>query len=199
MQDIQVLGSGATFLEVSKTALENFTITFPESLTDQHQIATILKAQLAEVETTRKALETKIHDIEILASRLLDRAFLNPEWRITRLLDVALINPKRTKIQRDDDTQTSFVPMENVDDVNGIVKHVLSRPYAAVKKGYTYFEENDVIFAKITPCMQNGKHAIVSNLIDGIGFGSTEFHVIRCSEKIIPEWVHFFSASPRNS
>jgi type I restriction enzyme S subunit len=47
--------------------------------------------------------------------------------------------------------------------------------------------------------MQNGKHAIVSNLIDGIGFGSTEFHVIRCSEKIIPEWVHFFSASPRNS
>lgn len=82
--------------------------------------------------------------------------------------------------------------MENVDGVNGIVIEALNRPYAEVKKGYTYFEENDVIFAKITPCMQNGKNAIVTGLIDGIGFGSTEFHVIRCSEEVIPEWIHLF-------
>jgi len=82
--------------------------------------------------------------------------------------------------------------MENVDGINGAVDRLDIRPYSEVKRGYTYFENNDVIFSKITPCMQNGKHAVVSGLADGIGFGSTEFHVVRCSEEIIPEWVHFF-------
>lgn len=113
-------------------------------------------------------------------------------WPIKKLSTVAQINPSRTKNIREDHTKTSFIPMENVDGVNGIVIGALNRPYAEVKKGYTYFEENDVIFAKITPCMQNGKNAIVTGLIDGIGFGSTEFHVIRCSEEVIPEWVHLF-------
>ena len=76
--------------------------------------------------------------------------------------------------------------------MNGIVIVALNRPYAEIKKGYTYFGENDVIFAKITPCMQNGKNAIVTGLIGGIGFGSTEFHVLRCSDEVIPEWVHLF-------
>ncbi|MDI1291160.1 MAG: restriction endonuclease subunit S [Methylobacter sp.] len=113
-------------------------------------------------------------------------------WPIKRLSTVAQINPSRNKIIREDNTKTSFVPMEGVDGINGIVIGALNRPYAEIKKGYTYFEENDVIFAKITPCMQNGKHAIATDLIDGIGFGSTEFHVIRCSEDIIPEWVHYY-------
>lgn len=113
-------------------------------------------------------------------------------WPINKLSTVAQINPSRTKTIREDNTETSFIPMEGVDGINGIVIGILNRPYAEVKKGYTYFEENDVIFAKITPCMQNGKHAIVRGLLDGIGFGSTEFHIIRCSNEIIPEWVHFY-------
>ena len=86
---------------------------------------------------------------------------------------------------------TSFVPMENVDEVMGAVATVSCEPFSKVKKGYTYFEDGDVIFAKITPCMQNGKHAVLSGLIDGFGFGSTEFHVIRPGEEITSEWIHF--------
>lgn len=113
-------------------------------------------------------------------------------WSMKSLSSVAQINPIRNRVIRDDNAETSFIPMEGVDGINGIVIGTLSRPYAEIKKGYTYFEENDVIFAKIAPCMQNGKHAIVTDLIGGIGFGSTEFHVIRCTKDIIPEWVHYY-------
>jgi type I restriction enzyme S subunit len=87
---------------------------------------------------------------------------------------------------------TSFVPMEAVSDVHGEVERYESKTFAKLKKGYTYFEDGDVIFAKITPCMQNGKHAIVQGLTDGFGFGSTEFHVIRPLDGVMPEWIHYF-------
>ena len=56
--------------------------------------------------------------------------------------------------------------------------------------GYTQFLENDLIWAKITPCMQNGKSAVVSNLVNGIGFGSTEFHVFRAKPDIDIRYIH---------
>ncbi|MDA8404040.1 MAG: restriction endonuclease subunit S [Desulfobacteraceae bacterium] len=112
--------------------------------------------------------------------------------QIKKLSQVALINPRRPSIERSDDELTSFVPMENVDDVQGEILRLNSEPYSKVKKGYTYFENGDVIFAKITPCMQNGKHAVLTGLKDGFGFGSTEFHVIRTSDEVIPEWIHFY-------
>lgn len=113
-------------------------------------------------------------------------------WPMQKLSEVALVNPRRPAIVRNNEVLTSFVPMENVDEVLGAVSRLNSKPYSTVKKGYTYFEDSDVIFAKITPCMQNGKHAVLSGLIDGFGFGSTEFHVIRATEYVIPEWIHFY-------
>jgi restriction endonuclease S subunit len=61
-----------------------------------------------------------------------------------------------------------------------------------VKKGYTYFRENDVIFAKITPCMENGKSALGFQLQNRIGFGSTEFHVLRARNFVLPKWIFYF-------
>lgn len=112
--------------------------------------------------------------------------------RMVKLVDVAEINPRRPALNFADNSVVSFVPMESVDDVTGSVTRPFERKFSQVKKGYTVFSEHDVIFAKITPCMQNGKHAIVRNLLNRVGFGSTEFHVIRASESITPEWIHFF-------
>lgn len=86
--------------------------------------------------------------------------------------------------------------MVAVDEKTGTINNSEVVPYSKVAKGYTYFEENDVLFAKITPCMQNGKHVIARNLIDGIGFGTTEFHVLRSNSEILPEWIHFFIRQP---
>lgn len=117
-------------------------------------------------------------------------------WQWVKLGDVCELNPRRPFLVRDENSRTTFVQMSSVDEVQGIIQTVEQRPYSEVKKGYTYFGEGDVLFAKITPCMQNGKHAIARNLIDGIGFGSTEFHVIRPGPKIIAEWVYLFIRQP---
>ena len=77
------------------------------------------------------------------------------------------------------------------------IQRMIERPFAEVRKGYTFVDEGDVLFARITPCMQNGKHAIARGLLDGIAFASTEFHVLRPrSEAVIAEWVHSFLLMP---
>ena len=119
------------------------------------------------------------------------------EWRWPQLKEIAGINPRRPRgLKRPEEAPTTFVPMPSVDETSGTVANPLEKPFGEVKSGYTYFEENDVLFAKITPCMQNGKHVIARNLIDGIGFGTTEFHVIRPRDEVIPEWIHLYIRQP---
>jgi type I restriction enzyme S subunit len=109
-----------------------------------------------------------------------------------RLGDVAEINPRRPQIDLIDSDLVTFVPMEAVDEATGEITTARTRPFGEVKKGYTAFADGDVIFAKVTPCMQNGKHAIAHGLFNGLGFGSTEFHVIRPGPQISSEWIHYF-------
>jgi len=114
-------------------------------------------------------------------------------WRLVRLGDLCDVNPSRhVGFQRAHDTLTTFVPMSAVDEHRGVILNAEIRPFSEVAKGYTFFNEGDVLFAKITPCMQNGKHAIARGLLDGIGFGSTEFHVIRPRAGVVAEWIHRF-------
>jgi type I restriction enzyme, S subunit len=112
------------------------------------------------------------------------------DWKV--LPEVCELNPKRPRLQRADDVPTAFVPMQAVDDIEGKITGMETRRYEEVKRGYTYFEEKDVLMAKITPSMENGKAAIAQNLIDGIGFGTTEFHVFRPKEGILPAWIFYF-------
>ena len=116
-------------------------------------------------------------------------------WATVSLADVATLNPTRPRelLKLDDSHQVTFVPMTAVNQYKGEIESAQIRPFGKVKKGFTYFAERDVIFAKITPCMQNGKSAIASGLVNGLGFGSTEFHVIRPNtDRILPEWIWYF-------
>jgi len=117
-------------------------------------------------------------------------------WRWVTLGEVCEINPRRSaSLAGKDNAPTTFVPMAAVDEQSGTMNPEI-RPLSEVRKGYTYFEEDDVLFAKITPCMQNGKHAIAQDLIDGFGFGTTEFHVIRPSDFITSKWIHLYIRQP---
>ena len=118
-------------------------------------------------------------------------------WRTVKLGEVCELNPRRPKLDRATSTPTTFVQMSAVAENGGGIVRPETRPFGQVAKGYTFFAEGDVIFAKITPCMQNGKHAIASNLLDGIGFGSTEFHVFRPGGEIISEWILNFLLQPK--
>lgn len=99
------------------------------------------------------------------------------------LKDCVFINPASPFYKHTPDTEISFIPMENVSDVYGEAD-ISDTIRIEKSKGYTRFQENDLLWAKITPCMQNGKSAVVSGLKHGLGCGSTEFHVFRAKSDI---------------
>ncbi len=115
-------------------------------------------------------------------------------WEIKRLKYVANINPQRAN-GISDETKVVFIAMESM-NADGTYDNSIVRSYLEVKSGFTYFAEEDVIFAKITPCFENGKGALLHNLGMPIGFGSTEFHVLRAvKNKTIPEYLYFLAIS----
>lgn len=116
------------------------------------------------------------------------------KWKWVRLQDVADINP-RVK-PNDENVVVSFIPMASVSaGYDGKITIGDERVWSSVKNGYTKFSNGDVILAKITPCFQNRKSAIANNLKNGIGCGSSEFHVIRASADVDPEYVLMFLKS----
>ena len=110
-------------------------------------------------------------------------------WEVKRLQFLAKLNPSKSELT-DRTKMVSFLAMENVSE-NGELTLDVEKSTDEVISGYTYFAENDVIVAKITPCFENGKAAICKNLKNGIGFGSTEFHVLRPTYKTISEFLFY--------
>ncbi|MGB3182221.1 MAG: restriction endonuclease subunit S [Cyclobacteriaceae bacterium] len=114
-------------------------------------------------------------------------------WEVKKLKHVNKVNPSVTI----DDliTEVSFVPMESVGEGGGIDTSTI-RPLKDVQKGFTAFQDNDIVVAKITPCYENYKGAIVSGLKNGVGFGTTELHVLRPSKTINKEFIFYVTLSP---
>ena len=110
-------------------------------------------------------------------------------YPMERFGDCVLINPSTSFYGYESDTSITFVPMETVSAEYGEADLSLDKTVAGAK-GYTRFRDNDLIWAKITPCMENGKSAVVNNLREGIGCGSTEFHVFRALGGINIHYIH---------
>lgn len=111
-------------------------------------------------------------------------------WKRVPLSSVAGVNPGRT-VAVEVGSRVSFVPMEAVSERSGAIETREEALIEEVSKGYTVFEEGDLIWAKITPCMQNGKSAVARDLKNGLGYGSTEFHVIRPfdANAVLPDYL----------
>ena len=105
-------------------------------------------------------------------------------WVWTRLGEICEINPNKIKIEIDENELVDFIPMKNISEDSPEIIEKNFEKFKDLQKGYTQFIENDILFAKITPCMENGKTAIITDLKEKIGYGSTEFHILR-STKII--------------
>lgn len=112
------------------------------------------------------------------------------KWKYTTIGKECILNPKKTELQNiNENFKVSFVAMPSVSE-NGNIDTSIIKEYCDVKKGFTYFAENDILFAKITPCMENGKGAVAVGLKNKVGFGSTEFHVLRPKENINSVWLY---------
>ena len=110
--------------------------------------------------------------------------------------DVCTINPLKAEIKdRDNNLDVTFLPMADVIENQPMVNPIQIRKLGEVYTSYTFFRDNDVLLARVTPCFENGKAAIVKGLRNGIGFGSSEFTVLRASEKVTPYWLYLMITS----
>ncbi len=122
--------------------------------------------------------------------------FYNKGFEVVELGNVCEINPKKAEIENvSEETSVSFVPMAIVQEHNISFKPEETKKISEVYTGYTYFKDGDVLLAKVTPCFENGKSGIARKLKNGIGFGSSEYHVLRNSNKLLPELIYFFISS----
>lgn len=114
---------------------------------------------------------------------------LNSNIEYIKLSQIATINPSKTEIQKyDENLEVTFLSMQNLG--NGFVNERDKGAIKYFKGSYTYFAENDILIAKITPCMEHGKCAIATNLTNKIGFGSTEFNVFRVKDsRFLQEFI----------
>ncbi|MBW1376915.1 restriction endonuclease, partial [Campylobacter jejuni] len=132
---------------------------------------------------------------------ILDTLPISPKdgWKRISLKNEQYIelNPSKKEISKlDENMLVSFIEMASVSD-KGYIQSKIDRSLNEVRKGYTYFIENDILIAKITPCMENGKCAIAKNLTNNIGFGSTEFHIFRAKTGLDSSFL-FYNLNQQN-
>lgn len=180
---------GMNSKRISKEMLYDYEFDLPP-IAEQKVLADKLWAAYRLKESYKKLLAATE---EMVKSQFIEM-FGNPlssvqKYPLKRLGDCCELNPRRPSMDIEDTDNVSFVPMPSVSE-NGYLQDVADVEYGKVKKGFTYFENGDVLFAKITPCMENGKGAIAEGLTNNIGMGSTEFHVLRLIEGVSsPYWL----------
>ena len=189
---IALSSKGSNINNIKTENIEELNINIP-SIEEQNTAVSLLNALISAIDNKKQELFSLD---ELVKSRFIEM-FGEPlsESYTTPLSQACIFNPKKSeKKDWTDETLISFIPMPLVSE-HGEINTETLKTYKEVKTGFTYFRENDVLFAKITPCMENGKGAIAQNLKNGIGFGSTEFHVLRPIEGVSnPYWIYYLTA-----
>ena len=152
----------------------------------------------AEKDGNKKPKKPTITEVKDMIVPVDEQPYKLPDsWVWVRLGDIVEINPNKIKINIDENELVDFIPMKNVSENSPEIIENNFEKFKNLQKGYSQFIENDILFAKITPCMENGKIAIVSNLKEKIGYGSTEFHVLRSTKIISNKLLYNFLKQQR--
>jgi type I restriction enzyme S subunit len=213
-RQILLTADGSAQENISNSQIENIIISIPP-LTEQTAIASFLDRKTTEIDqlVTRKEklialyAEEKTAIINHTVTKGLDPQVntkpsgvewlgdIPENWEVKRLKYVAKVNPtKDSCLNRNSEELVVFLPMEKVQET-GNIDCELKKPVAELWNGFTFFRRNDVILAKITPCFENGKGALLNTLETEVGFGSTEYHVLRSGESITSVFLYFVTKS----
>lgn len=169
--------TGAAQPQITRSNLKDLEIPLP-AMEEQRKIAQRLDAVSDLLAKQKQLLSEQDNLIQSTFYDMFGTPEINEKGFPThKISEICELNPKKPK-EIDDNTECSFVPMSAVSE-DGELNLTQIKLYEDVKKGFTYFAEEDVLFAKITPCMENGKGTIAKGLKNKLGFGSTEFHVLR--------------------
>jgi type I restriction enzyme M protein len=164
---------------VPKDVIANFQIPLPP-LSIQEEI-------VAEIEGYQKIID----GAKAVVANYKPKIDIDPDWEMVELGEVCEVNPKKSEIKDlDESIEVSFVPMADLNENQIDFTPNQIKSLSEVYKGYTYFKEDDVLLAKVTPCFENGKAGIAKGLKNGIGFGSSEYFVVRPNEKILSTWIY---------
>lgn len=204
MVDYKDYVKGTTRLKLTQGSMQLMPFPLPP-FSEQQRIVERIEELFAKLDEAKERLQEVADSFAVRKAAILHKAFtgeLTKQWRRENgvsdeswedklLGDVCTVNPKKIDAKNlDDNLEVSFVPMAAVSDVLGeIVNHEVKN-LQDVRTGFTNFSKGDVIFAKITPCMENGKSAIVGPLVNDIGYGSTEFYVLRCKEELNNKYLY---------
>jgi type I restriction enzyme S subunit len=203
-KQISELSSGIAQPGVNATKLQS--LCFPLApLPEQQRIVDRIEGLFAKLDEAKQKAQDALDSFETRKAAILHKAFtgeLTARWRKehgvgmeswdkTILKNVCKVNPKKTDTNGlPDDLEVSFFPMASLSEIYGEITEPQTRLLKDVKNGFTNFSEGDIVFAKITPCMENGKSAIIGKLVNGIGYGTTEFYVLRCSENLYNRYLY---------
>ncbi|WP_312921595.1 restriction endonuclease subunit S [Empedobacter brevis] len=180
---------------ISNSSLKSIELSFPELLSEQQQIVEKLDQAFEMIDQAKANIEQNIINTKELFQSKLNEAFSHKGegWESDLLGNLVSIRPpkKEVKDKCEDSDNVTFLPMEDlgIDQKYVVPKKV--RTLAEVYKGYTYFSEGDLLVAKITPCFENGKMGIAKDLCNSIGFGSSEYIVLRSKKDVMSEIVYY--------
>ncbi|MFS3157654.1 restriction endonuclease subunit S [Klebsiella pneumoniae] len=210
---MKLLGSGVR-QTISFNHIANSLLVFPP-LEEQSLIAAFLDKKTALID---EAISIKEKQINLLKERkqiIIQQAVtqgLDPNvpmkdsgvdwigdipehWEVVPLKRLAVLSPSVKVSNRKSKELVTFLAMEKV-STDGFIDQDTLMPICDVSQGFTVFNRGDVIVAKITPCFENGKSAWLNNLQTEFGYGSTEFHVLRCGQRIIGSFLYLIVSSP---
>lgn len=152
------------------------------------------RAIVAEIESYQRIIDAA----RIIIDNYRPQITIDPNWQMVELGKVCDINPKKSEIKNmPESMDVAFVPMSDINENNISFSHKETKKLSEVYSGYTYFKNGDVLLSKVTPCFENGKAGLASNLTNGIGFGSSEFYVLRAKESVLPQWVYICIKEPK--
>ena len=178
VQEFKRTSQGSTIQGVTKKQLSEMQIPLPP-LEVQHEI-------VAEIESYQHVMD----GAGAVVDNWRPRVDVDSEWPMSKLSAVCTVNPPKSEVAHMDGTvEVSFVPMTDIGENTMYFEVQNTKQLQDVGNSYTYFKDDDVLVARVTPCFENGKAGIAKQLHSGIGFGSSEFYVLRAHESTTPEWI----------
>lgn len=180
---------GAQMPRASWNFVGNLSTTLP-SIEEQENIANHLDEKTALIDSI---IEKKQRLIELLQEKrtsAINTLIVSARGEKGKLKNYIQQNPSKEGVSTTDaEDMVSFVPMEAISELGEL--QLQERMYKNVSSGFTYFRDGDVVLAKITPCYENGKSGVMKGLMNGFGFGTTEFMVLRPSDKILADYLYY--------
>ncbi len=207
--DVTPVVSGSAQPKLTAEELGNLEIVYPPTVLEKKQIAAFLDHETAKIDTL---IEKQQQLIKLLKEKRqggishavtkglnLDAPMRDsgvewlgevPEhWGLTQIKRIAELTPKKSEVEKEKQKQCNFVPMEKLKTDSLVLDEI--RLISDVYDGYTYFKDEDILMAKVTPCFENKNIAIAKDMINGIGFGSSEIYVLRTNKTVVNSFLYY--------